>query len=180
MRSESHRTSVLIEKEVRTDTRRNEPARTPGGDGRLHAQEGGLRRTSPARTWAWESSLQAWREQVSVIQAAWSLGPFERQPERTTRMPVCRVAGLRRGLQAQAGGRGCCGHRDKAGRTLGHQRPPPLTLVSSLCAGACGGPACSRARSQRGQSHTEVPTSRACTALEKLSQASRTSRAPTL
>ena len=39
-------------------TWRDDPVRTQEGDGRLHAEERGLRRTSPAHTWIWDSSLR--------------------------------------------------------------------------------------------------------------------------
>ena len=42
----------------RRHTQRDGPGRTRGGDGHLHAQERGLRRTSPAHTWVWDSSLR--------------------------------------------------------------------------------------------------------------------------
>lgn len=41
--------------------------RTRGGDGRRHAQEGVSEATSPAHSWVWESSLQAWRQQFPLL-----------------------------------------------------------------------------------------------------------------
>lgn len=48
-------------------TQRDDPVRTRGGDSCLHAQERGLRRTSPTHIWVWESSLQDWRQAMSVV-----------------------------------------------------------------------------------------------------------------
>ena len=45
--------------------------RTRGGDGRLHTQERGLRRTSPAHARVWESSLQDRRQGIGLSKLPW-------------------------------------------------------------------------------------------------------------
>ena len=57
--------------------------RTWRGDGRLHAQERGLRRTSPAHTWVWGS-----RNNTSVAQSPWETA------SRRTRQRVRGATGL--------------------------------------------------------------------------------------
>ena len=48
--------------------------RIRGGDGHRHAQERGLRRTSPAHTRVWESSLQDGRQGIGLSKLPWLWG----------------------------------------------------------------------------------------------------------
>ena len=55
-------------------TQRDGPERKRGGDRQAARPGGGLRKTSPAHSWVWESSLQDWRQAMSAVWAAQAVG----------------------------------------------------------------------------------------------------------